>query len=119
MNTKGAARGVLAAKAVVQEDLQRDLLLAQHARAAERLFANQIHDGANAGRGGELNGAPVLAKQFLVIHFAGVRELDELAPSPTTHRAKDDDDVLERHRHGAFQHFFELFSMFREAQFVH
>ena len=56
----------MAAEAVGQEVVQRDLLLTHEAAVRQPAFAHQIDHGADAGGGGDLDAGPVLAVDLLV-----------------------------------------------------
>ena len=63
----------------------------------------EVEDGADAGGGGNLDGAPDLAAEPVVVDLAGVGDLHELAVAATGDGAERDDDVLERDGDGVLE----------------
>ncbi|HMO84110.1 MAG TPA: hypothetical protein PKC18_04225, partial [Lacipirellulaceae bacterium] len=67
----------------------------------------QIQGGANAGCRRNLDAAPILAANEVVINLARVSDLRQLTISHASDRAKRDDHILERYRNSVLQNIFQ------------
>src|SRR5262245_57037283 len=85
---------VVLAEAVVEEVLVGDLLHAHEAVLRQLALAQQVDDRADAGRGRDLDAAPVLVVDLPVQDRLGVGRLGEAAAERAGGADEDDDLVL-------------------------
>src|ERR1700674_637491 len=75
----GLRLGVDLAEAVRQEDLQRNVLLADEPARRQLAAREQIEHGADRGRRGDLDGAQDTAVHVAAVNLVGVGLLNQLA----------------------------------------
>ena len=86
--------GVVAAKAILEELVELDFLLADETTLRQPSLAKQIDHRARARSRGQLNRTPMFTQDLLVVDFARISLLDEFAVLPALDRAVDQYDVL-------------------------
>ncbi len=70
------------------------------------------------GRRRDLDRAPHLVADLLMINLAGVAHLHKQVLPPAGDGAERNDHILKRHRHGAFQNLFEQLATLAQPQLV-
>ena len=118
-NVLGAAGRVVLAEAVVENLRQVELLLRDEALVAARIREHQIHHGGDARGRGHLDGRPQASGDHLRIDLVDVVFLAQLAVLLAGDRGVDDDHVLQRLRHGVFEHALQRGAIRIELQVVH
>ena len=83
------------------------------------MLEHQIDDGGDAGGGGDLDGGPQPPGDDLRVDLVDVVLLAQLAVLLAGHRGIDNDDVLQRLRHGVLEDPLERGAVVVELQVVH
>src|SRR5947209_3196240 len=81
------------AEAVLQEHVERDILLANESALRQLFAGQQIEHSAHRRRGRGLYGAQNAALDFTAVDFVGVGLLDQLTIDAAADRDEDDHDV--------------------------
>ena len=95
---------IVFAEAIGEKDVQFNIFLPHKAARHRKLpVAKQIYRDAGSGGSGDLNGAPVLLPDLLVVDLARIRFIRIDSVPPARGAAKHQNDILARHGNGAVE----------------
>src|ERR1022692_1025186 len=110
--------GVDLAKAILQEYLQRNILLTNEPVLRQLAGCQQIEHGADSSCGRDLNGAQRPTINVAAVDLVGVRFLDQLTGLATADSDEDNNHVLQGRRHCVLQNILQHVPAIPQAQVV-
>src|SRR5438128_11889606 len=106
------------AEAIGKKRVEVDLLLTHETASRQLPRHEKVEHRADAGRRGDLNRAPVLTADVVVIDLAAVGDLHQLTVPPSDHRTEGHDDILEGDRYRDLEDVFEHLPALAQPQLV-